>query len=817
MKRKIISLALVIVMILSALPLGVMGAEENNSAWSKKTAFDEFESGKVLDKTPPWNMGGSATGSSDLCKLVDDPQPDGDGDKAIRLKSTSAMSAVQASFDCNLGEASAYTTDMSVSAGLLADATTKLTLKIFGSDKTKRRESELFTIKDGTFHVVSNGKMVDTGSEVPLSEWIDLDVLIEIEAKTFTISVNGEAIVNEEGDETFALPYEYKSVYKAGFYSAGAKSESYIDDFTFATMDASADEGSSSGGSGAKSKSSLDTWENNIDIISSIMKNRVVMVEGSPKFFNNMVAGHYVEGNNKVYPVIRGEAYIVPARSVAGALGLDFAWDDTAKKVTLSKNGKTTTMTVGSTSATVAGAKATLSAAPEMVNGALMVPANEIALAAGQKIYTDAADTGLIIIGATAKPFNSRKKMDLKKEVARATRYERPDPERVMADFAKTPRASQHPRIFITKNRIEELRVQIKTDAFLQKAYESVKKDAQKKLKKALPKYHDNYGGNGTANARYWDEDIMPMMMVYWMEGHQEYLDKAIQIAVALADMPHYGPIQSLSEAEAMVSLAVAYDWLYDYMTVEQRQKVKNALVEKRMKDDLLKYQRIHENSNLVNKGGWVDWGNNFTTNGNEGVMSAIAVMWDEEPELCKQLLRYFFRSMETVFEELLPDGGGREGIGYLVGGSIAESLNAFMHLVDLTGTENLEIIANKTALASAISNLVVNALEAGANHLYLSSSRKGSSVILKLADNGKGMSKELVNKIFEPFYTTKSNGTGLGLAVVQSVIRTHMGKIGLVSQEGKGTCFTISIPLHISNKVSNDSSNNNGGITKAA
>ena len=111
----------------------------------------------------------------------------------------------------------------------------------------------------------------------------------------------------------------------------------------------------------------------------------------------------------------------------------------------------------------------------------------------------------------------------------------------------------------------------------------------------------------------------------------------------------------------------------------------------------------------------------------------------------------------------------------------------------------------------------LVNALEAGANHLYLSSSRKGSSVILKLADNGKGMSKELVNKIFEPFYTTKSNGTGLGLAVVQSVIRTHMGKIGLVSQEGKGTCFTISIPLHISNKVSNDSSNNNGGITKAA
>ena len=687
MVKRIVSSFLVAVMLLSVLPLGVMGAAENkNQVWNKQTLFDEFASGKELDRTYPWNLGGSSTGSSSFSQLVDNPTPKYDGDKAIRLKSSSGYAASQASFDCNLGEATGYTTDMYVSTSILADKDTKVAFKIFGFEKGKKKESKLFTIKDGKFYIMNGENEEDVNTEIPLSKWSDLYVTIELEQRTFSVSVDGETIVNEEGDEAFKLPYKYKSIYKTGFYSAGANSLTYLDDFYFATLDAPA--GAESAEESEKSKSSLDKWENNIGIITTIMTDRLIMVEGSPKFFNNMVPAHYDEADSAIYPVIRGESYIVPAKAVAENLGLAFAYNEQSQTVTLSKDGVSSTMTVGSTDAQVAGSKVTLSAAPEMVNGTLFVPANEIALAAGKKIYTDATDTGLIIIGATAKPFNSRKKMDVKSEVARATRYERPDPERVMADFAKTPRASQHPRIFITKDRIEEIKVQIKTDEFLQKAYEGIKKDANKKSKKALPKFHSNYGGNGTANARYWDEDIMPMMMVYWIDGEEKYLQKSIDIAMALADFPEYGPVESLSAAEAAVSLAVAYDWLYDYLTVEQREKIKEAIVEKRMKEDLLKYKKLHPLSHIVSHGGWVDWGNNFTTNGNEGVMSTIAVMWDEEPELCKELLRYFFRSMETVFEELLPDGGGREGIGYLVGGSIAESLNAFMHLVDLAGTD---------------------------------------------------------------------------------------------------------------------------------
>lgn len=119
-----------------------------------------------------------------------------------------------------------------------------------------------------------------------------------------------------------------------------------------------------------------------------------------------------------------------------------------------------------------------------------------------------------------------------------------------------------------------------------------------------------------------------------------------------------------------------------------------------------------------------------------------------------------------------------------------------------------MNIIANKTALSGAISNLIVNALEAKANHLFMDVSQKNGMVILKIADNGLGMEKEQVNKIFDPFYTTKSHGTGLGLAVVRSVVNAHQGRVGLVSEKNKGSCFSITLPLltetvvNINNKV---------------
>lgn len=109
----------------------------------------------------------------------------------------------------------------------------------------------------------------------------------------------------------------------------------------------------------------------------------------------------------------------------------------------------------------------------------------------------------------------------------------------------------------------------------------------------------------------------------------------------------------------------------------------------------------------------------------------------------------------------------------------------------------DLYLLANSNALSGAINNLIANAQQAGADSLLVSAVRSGTRVEMRVIDNGKGIPSHQLGQVFEPFFTTRSQGTGLGLAVVQSVVRAHQGEVSVASVPGEGTCFTLSFPLH--------------------
>jgi len=71
------------------------------------------------------------------------------------------------------------------------------------------------------------------------------------------------------------------------------------------------------------------------------------------------------------------------------------------------------------------------------------------------------------------------------------------------------------------------------------------------------------------------------------------------------------------------------------------------------------------------------------------------------------------------------------------------------------------------------------------------------NQVLISVEDNGNGMSAEVLAKIFDPFYTTRTEGTGLGLAITREIIEKHGGEIWADSQENKGSVFFISLPLN--------------------
>jgi len=103
------------------------------------------------------------------------------------------------------------------------------------------------------------------------------------------------------------------------------------------------------------------------------------------------------------------------------------------------------------------------------------------------------------------------------------------------------------------------------------------------------------------------------------------------------------------------------------------------------------------------------------------------------------------------------------------------------------------------TQIQQVLVNLVKNASQAmtTGGTLTLQTGENSDHVWFSVADTGGGIPQEQINRIFEPFYTTKKKGSGLGLMIVQRIVRAHNGRIELDSQVERGTTFRIWLPLH--------------------
>jgi len=110
------------------------------------------------------------------------------------------------------------------------------------------------------------------------------------------------------------------------------------------------------------------------------------------------------------------------------------------------------------------------------------------------------------------------------------------------------------------------------------------------------------------------------------------------------------------------------------------------------------------------------------------------------------------------------------------------------------------EVVCNPQQLNQVFLNLLVNAAQAMEQQgiITVKTWAEPGWVCVSVADTGKGMPKEVQNRIFEPFFTTKpaGKGTGLGLSISVDIIRKHHGEITVDSEAGKGTTFTVRLPM---------------------
>ncbi|TMO63275.1 sensor histidine kinase [Pseudoalteromonas aurantia] len=112
----------------------------------------------------------------------------------------------------------------------------------------------------------------------------------------------------------------------------------------------------------------------------------------------------------------------------------------------------------------------------------------------------------------------------------------------------------------------------------------------------------------------------------------------------------------------------------------------------------------------------------------------------------------------------------------------------------------DIAVIGNKTALAGAIQNLIHNSVQIIGEHAHVvvcaERDVETERVRISVSDNGPGIDEAMKGKLFEPFFTTKTQGTGLGLAVVNSVANSHKGSVEVCNLTSGGAQFSLLLPI---------------------
>ena len=151
------------------------------------------------------------------------------------------------------------------------------------------------------------------------------------------------------------------------------------------------------------------------------------------------------------------------------------------------------------------------------------------------------------------------------------------------------------------------------------------------------------------------------------------------------------------------------------------------------------------------------------------------------------------FETKNFDFNELV-----QETVEFLAALAVARKVELNSSLTPIV----LPIMGDRVQLQQVILNLVVNAIDAMADtpgesrKINLRTSRVDNFAELSISDNGPGIAEDKLKKVFEPFFTSKAEGMGMGLSIARTIVEAHNGRIWAESPSGGGALFRIRLPL---------------------
>ena len=379
-------------------------------------------------------------------------------------------------------------------------------------------------------------------------------------------------------------------------------------------------------------------WGNHL----AVLKDAVGFSVGGPRAIYNDRQYEIDKGNSKAKVFQKDGTYWLPLSVFAAYNDSEATYDTENKTLTMKYLGKLCVFTPNENVVEA--------------NGTLFVPHTYAMEIFGfPHVYTD--KFGIIILSKEKIEYDMVKDLGTLLDISFTTLFERPSGEKMVEDIIRhTGNINTHPKLFLSEEDIERLREYYKNDSKYRAYYDELLDIYGKDSKEfnSAPISHATMKEQ-TFHSSVLLGRVASWAMFYKISGDEDYAKRIWEEMENLCDYPDWISHHYLTTSEICVSAAMVYDWLYDYLTEEQRQKLANAIIEKCLKIGLDHYE-----------GRRIIWPpTNWNGICNAGTCIGAIALLDVCPELSTKILGYGILNVEESLDSFAPDASHLESVMY--------------------------------------------------------------------------------------------------------------------------------------------------------